>query len=196
MNLEDYKMTFMSASLILVLIASSPTVALLLPPGGERFTELWVLGSGHMAEDYPFNVREGKQYKVYVGVSNHLGSSAYYAVYVKFRNQTQLPPNATSSQPSAQPSIRDFRVFVANDGTWETLVTFSISQLSFLNRTVLVKRIVVNGVGSPVNYRSRWDSTDKGFFFQLFFELWLYDLASSRFSFHNRFVGIWLNMTR
>jgi len=195
-NLEDYRMAFTSTILILILIAASPTVALLLPASGERFSEFWVLGPGHMVEDYPFNVREGRQYRVYVGVSNHLGSSAFYMVYVKFRNQTQLPPNATSAQPSEQPFIREFRVFAANDETWETLVTFSISQATFLNRTVLVNRIAVNGVGFPVDYRTRWNSQDKGFYFQLFFELWLYDLDLERFSFHNRFVGIWLNVTR
>jgi hypothetical protein len=41
-----------------------------------------------------------------------------------------------------------------------------------------------------------WDSESHGFLFQLFFELWLYDLASQGFQYHNRFVGVWLNMTR
>jgi len=196
MNFEDYKMAFLSATLISILIVSSPTIALLLPATGERFSELWVLGPNHMAEDYPFNVSEGKKYQIYVGVRNHLGDLAYYAVYVKFRNQTQGPPNATSVQPSEQPSICEFRAFVTNGENWETPVAFTLSQVTFLNRTVLIKRIVVNGVGFPVDYRSKWDSTEKGFYFQLFFELWLYDVALSRFSFHNRFVGIWLNITR
>jgi hypothetical protein len=42
---------------------------------------------------------------------------------------------------------------------------------------------------------SVWDVEFGGFYFQLFFELWRFDLASYGFRFHNRFVGLWLNMT-
>jgi hypothetical protein len=30
---------------------------------------------------------------------------------------------------------------------------------------------------------------------ELLFELWIYNPESAVFSFHNRFVGLWLNMT-
>jgi len=42
---------------------------------------------------------------------------------------------------------------------------------------------------------SGWDLENSGFYYQVFFELWLYDTSLQGFQYHNRFVGIWLNMT-
>ena len=49
------------ASLAGVLLAVSPALStsVSFPTGGERFSELWLLGPNHMADDYPFNVRFG-----------------------------------------------------------------------------------------------------------------------------------------
>ncbi|MCK4474460.1 DUF1616 domain-containing protein, partial [Candidatus Bathyarchaeota archaeon] len=78
MKLEDCKVLFSVVGLAGVLLLASPTFSLVWHlPGGEKFSELWVLGPGHMAEDYPFNVRANESYSVYVGVGNHMGSSAY-----------------------------------------------------------------------------------------------------------------------
>ena len=78
MKLEEYKLIIIAVGLIGVLIAASPLLAMIMHlPSGEKFSELYVLGPAHMAEDYPFSVAEGQSYSVYVGVGNHLGSSAY-----------------------------------------------------------------------------------------------------------------------
>lgn len=54
----------------------------------------------------------------------------------------------------------------------------------------------MNGEALPVWGVSSWDEERKGFYHELFFELWLFDEASGVFQYHNRFVGIWLNVTR
>lgn len=65
-----------------------PALGFVLPIGrGERFSALYVLGPDRMAEDYPFDVKAGESYRVFLGVEDHVGSSAYYAVYVKLRSQ-------------------------------------------------------------------------------------------------------------
>jgi hypothetical protein len=198
MDLEDYRTVFAAGSLVLVLIAAAPTLGLIVPfsSGGERFSEFWVLGSNHMAEDYPFNVRVDESYNVFVGVGNHMGVSSYYLVYVKFRNQTQTLPNATISEPSPLAPLYEFRAFVKDGGTWEARVTFIFSDVSFNGDSVSVNRVIINDEAFAVGAFSRWDSEHNGFYYQLFFELWLYNVASQSFRFHNRFVGIWLNMTR
>ena len=56
MNLDEYRTVFVAGSLVLMLIAATPTVSLIMvvsSGGGERFSELWLLGPNHMAEDYP-----------------------------------------------------------------------------------------------------------------------------------------------
>jgi uncharacterized membrane protein len=196
MKLEDCKVVFAAVGLIGVLILASPTLGLVLHlPGGERFSELWVLGPGHMAEDYPFNVRENESYLVYVGVGNHLGSSTYYVVYVKFRNETEPLPNMTTSVPSALAPLYEYRVFLEDNSSSEVPLTFSFSNVSFSGSQSTVESLTINGVQSIVDESVSWDAENSGYFYQLFIELWIYDSASDGFSFHNRFVSRWLNMT-
>jgi len=197
LRFQDYRTLFLGISLGFVLLAASPALSIVIsfPSGEERFSELWLLGPNHMAEDYPFNVQVGEQYNVYLGLGNHMGGSMYYAVYVKFRNQTQPLPNAIMSLPSSLPSLYEFRAFVPDGGAWEKLVTFSVLEASLYENLSFVNRLVINDRGVRVSSSAIWDSENKGFYYQLFFELWLYDVTSQSFRFHNRLVGIWLNMT-
>jgi len=197
MNLDEYRVVFVAGSLVLILIAAAPTLGLIVPfpSGSERFSEFWVLGPGHMAEGYPFNVVVNGSYSVFVGVGNHLGVSAYYLVCVKFRNQSEPLPNATVSEPSPLPSLYEYRAFVVDGGVWEAPLTFSVLKASRNDDSMFVDRLFINDVVFVVNSSARWDSEYKGFYFQLFLELWLYDTALQKFQYHNRFVGIWINMT-
>jgi len=194
-NLEEYRALFMVATLGLALIAAAPALSVVVPirSGSERFSELWLLGPTHMAEGYPFNVGVGEDYSVFVGVGNHMGCSEYYLVYVKFRNRTQsLPEN---SIPSPLNSTYEFQFLVADGETWESLLMFEILDASVHGDSMFVGNVSINGVAFPVNSFSMWDSEHSGFYYQLFFELWLYDMASQGFQYHDRFVGIWLNVT-
>ena len=96
MKLGDYKLIFIAAALIGSLLIASPAIAgAVRLPQGEQFSELYLLGPSQMAENYPHNIAVGQNYSVYVNVGNHLGSSAYYTIYVKLGNQTDQLPNAT-----------------------------------------------------------------------------------------------------
>jgi hypothetical protein len=132
---------------------------------------------------------------LYLGVGNHMGFSEYYLVYVKFRNQTQQPPSGINSQPSPLPPLYEFRFFLADGELWEVPINFAIQNISLQKDSVFVSNIFINGVTFPVGCPSTWDSKNRGFYYQLFFELWIYDPTSSGFRFHDRFVGIWLNIT-
>lgn len=197
MNLEDYRTLFIVATLGLALVASSPALSVVVPfqLGSERFSEFWLLGLGHMAEDYPFEVAAGEAYTVFVGVGNHMGCSEYYVVYAKFRNSTQPLPYIGGSMPNSLPPLYEFRFFVAEGETWESPVTFAFQDVSFQGDSVSVGVVTINGATFLVDSFSMWNSEDRGFYFQLFFELWRYDVTMQGFRFHDRFVGIWLNMT-
>jgi len=197
MNLEEYRTVFVTGSLVLMLIATAPTLSLIIafPRGSERFSELWLLGPNHMMEDYPFNVEVNQTHRVFVGVGNHLGDSAYYIVYVKFRNRTQPLPDMSSSEPSPLPPLYEFQFFVEDGETWESLLMFEILDAAVRGDSVFVGGVAIDGVAFSVDCFSVWDSEDSGFYYQLFFELWLYDVALQSFRYHDRFVGIWLNMT-
>ena len=116
MSLEDYRVLFIVSTLGLALVAASPALSVAVPfrGGYERFSELWLLDPGHMAEDYPFDVAVGEVYSVFVGVGNHMDCSEYYVVYMKFRNGTQPLPNINNSIASPLPPLCEFRFFVGD----------------------------------------------------------------------------------
>jgi hypothetical protein len=58
-----------------------------------------------------------------------------------------------------------------------------------------VNRLLVNDIVFPLGTQAKYDSENSGFYFQLLLELWLYNQTSQSFSFNNRFVRLWLNMT-
>jgi uncharacterized membrane protein len=186
----------MAVGLIGVFVCCVPTVMLFarLPPG-ETFSELYVLGPGHMAEGYPFNVTGGVNYLVYVGVGNHMGSAAYYLLQVKFRNQTEPLPNSTSAVPSDLVSLYTYRVLIEDNSSSEVPLSFLLSDVSFSDNESTVGNISINGVQSTINEHSSWDTNSTGYYYQIFVELWIYEAKSDAFVFHNRFVSLWLNMT-
>jgi len=196
-KVEEYRGLYVTGSLVLMLIVAVPTFSLFIriPDGSEEFSELWLLGPTLKAEGYPFNVQVNESYLVYVGVGNRLGRSAYYRVYVKLRNQTQPLPVASNSSASMLSPLYEFDVFVRDDEVWEKPLDFAVLEVSTANDSMLLSSLQVNGFVFQVDDVSLWDEERGGFFYQLFFELWYYNMTLSSFQYHNRFVGLWLNMT-
>ena len=195
-RLGDFKHVFIVVGLVGVLAFSLPSLSLLWRNSKvEAFSELYVLGPSHMAEDYPFEVKSGQDNFVFVGVTDHLGSAAYYEVQVKLRNGTEPLPNATESVPSSLPELYRFRAFVVDSATWEGTLTFQFLNVDFEGNVSRVGKIVINNIAFDVNKSVQWDATNKGYYCQIFMELWIYEGVSSGFQYHNRFVGLWLNLT-
>jgi len=193
----EYRGWFIVGSLILMLLAVIPVSALYihLPSSSESFSELWLLGPNHMAEGYPFNVTADEKCSVYVGVGNRLGYSAYYKIFVKFLNETQPFPVASNSTPSSLSELYEFDFFVPENQVWEEMLNFTFVNVGHSNDSVTVGSLLINDVAFTVNGTTLWNVERKGFYYQLFFELWLYNTTSQSFQYHNRFVGLWLNMT-
>lgn len=202
MGLQNYRVIFVTVTGILALLVASPALSrILVYPRTEFFTELWILDVNHGTEDYPFNISRNQNYSVFLGIGNRLGYCAYYVVQVKFRNQSQPAP--TSFGPietrvaSSLPSLFNITAFVADETVWETQLTFSfdyklnetLSQIEFYSLTL---NDVTLDIG---NYTATWDSTAKGYFGYLFFELWIYNKAIGDFQYHERFVSLKFNMT-
>jgi uncharacterized membrane protein len=194
-NLEDFKLTYVLSCVLLGLIILSPTLAMVVKlPGGEPFSELWILGPDQMAKDYPFNVKPNEIYKIFLGIGNHMGCSEYYLVYVKFRNQSEPIPDSVNGKPSHLMPIFELRFVLGDNQTLKEIV-FSFREVAFDGNLSRVSRVIINGYELSVDKVALWDEENRGFYFQLFFELWLYKSTTSDFQFHNRFVSLWLNMT-
>jgi uncharacterized membrane protein len=202
MNIEDYRVPFATVVLISALLVASPALSkLLIYPRTEFFTELWILGPNHTAEDYPYNVSRNQNYSIFLGVGNHLGYCAYYVVEVKFRNETESAPSSFGSiknrSPSSMPSLFNITAFVADETIWELPLTFSFSyelngtagQVRFYNMTL--NDVVLN----LKDYTTTLNSTENAFPGNLLFEAWLYNVSTSSFQYHARWVGLEFNMT-
>ena len=152
MRLEEYKLAFIAVGLTGVLILASPILGIGVRfPSGERFSELYVLGPERLTKNYPFNVVTGQDYTVYVGVGNHMGSSAYYLAYVKFRNLREPLPNSTLGIPSSLSPLFSYRVMLEDGESWEAALRFSFSNVSFSGGTATVGAIRLNDVDFGVN---------------------------------------------
>ena len=198
MSLDEHRLLFVVVLGILVLLAASPGLArLLVLPRTESFTELWLLGPNHKAEDYPFNITTGEEAQVFLGIGNQLGYAAYYNVAVKLSNQNQSRPDSFNRTPSTLSPLYEIRAFVADEDTWETPLTFSLGYDLDANQSqIQVHDVALNNAQLNVgNFTSGWDSEKDGFYCNLLFEAWIYNAEASSFQYHERFVGLWLNMT-
>jgi hypothetical protein len=194
--LNDYGNIFVAVGLVGVFLCCVPSVMFFGRfPGGERFSELYVLGPTHMAEGYPFNVSAGRNYLVYLGVGNHLGNVAYYQIVVKLRNGEEALPNSTAEVASPLPALYTCDVFLTDGQVWEGALSFSFPNVLFEGNVATVWWISINGALFVVDKSAVWDNENNGYFYELFMELWVFNTTSGSFSFHNRFVGFWLNAT-
>ena len=195
-TLRQYKALWIVVTAVLALLVASPALErILIYPQTDSFTEVWLLGPSHMAENYPYNIIANENYSVYLDIANHLGTCAYYIVDVKFRNETQSAPNSFNFTSSSLPSLYNLTAFVANGETWELPVTFEFSynvtalQVDFNSMTFNGLNINLTGESSD------WNSQAHAFYGNLFFELWIYNSTTSTFQYHDRFVSLLLNMT-
>jgi hypothetical protein len=196
MKLNDYKLIFVAVGLISVLLIATPALAdVLRLPGTEQFSQLYLLGPGQMAENYPFNIEADQNYSVYVGVANQMGSSLYYMVYVMFMNQSDQLPNAAAGMPSSLQPLYEYRFAVQDGESWESPLTFSVSDPSFSGNQSFIKTLTINNDVFDINKPSLWDSNTTTFSYKLLFELWIYNPQSGSVDYNNRYVDLQLNLT-
>lgn len=189
-------MIFVSVGLIGILLIAVPALSAVIHfPNGEPFSELYVLGPERTLANYPSTVVSGQNYTVYVGVGNHMSSSIYYTIYVKFRNQTEFLPNATTGVPSPLQPLYEYRFFVESGQTWESPLVFSISQASLSGNQSMIQRLTINNVTFNVNKTATIDTNSSLSCYQLFIELWIYNPLSNSIQFNNRFVAMPFNLT-
>jgi hypothetical protein len=110
---------------------------------------------------------------------------------VKLRNQTE----SASEQASSFPPLFEYRLFISDGEIREKEIFFSLQNASISGNILRVQGVSVNGYESTVNKTAVWDQNAKGFYLQLFFELWLYDKTVSGFRFQDSTTWIWLNVT-
>ena len=159
----------------------------------EHFSEFYALGSNHMADSYPYNVSEGENHLLYLGVSNHLGSSMFYNVTVKVGTVDESVSNATT--PSSLPAVYKYLVFLENGHSWEGGLNFSLSNILFSGNSCYVTGANVNGISARLAETSIWNSESNSFPLQMIFELWAYNQTTQGMRYTGLFLILRLNMT-
>ncbi|MCW4024187.1 MAG: DUF1616 domain-containing protein [Candidatus Bathyarchaeota archaeon] len=194
LKLSDYKLVFAATCLIAVLLVASPTVGLIVKlPQGEPFSELFLLDQLQIADNYPYNIDSDVSYTFYAGVTNHLGSSSYYVLYLKLANRDDPLPNSEQGTPSSLAPLYEFRFQVQDGQTWLKPVTFSISNFYSAGNQTTIGRLTINDVQYTVNKQSTFNATQSTYQYVLFFELWLFNPESGSAQFNNRFVSLQLS---
>jgi hypothetical protein len=200
-KLEEYRVLFLVFIAIVALLAASPALSrLLVYPRTEFFSALWLLGQNQTAENYPYNITSGQSYRVYLGIQNQLGYTAYYLVEVKFRNSTESAPYdfgpLSNRTPSSLSPLYNITAFVTDQDTWQVPLIFSFDYAALTSSTVHMRNLTLNNVDLNMSGPSiAWNSTTSTFSGFLFFELWIYNSTTSVFQYHERDVSLILNMT-
>jgi len=195
-NMPLYRKLLLLAMIIAMFCASTPLLQMfvVIPRMRESFSEMWLLDENHATENYPFNVSTVHTYCVFLGLGNHLGETAYYVVYVKFRNQTQLSANKT--HPSPVKPLFEYRYALRDEKTQEFPLRFQFFDITFNATKASVNRIVINNFDFSIGFNTTWDEEKSGFYGQIIFELWRYIPQQERLCYHNRFLALWLNFTK
>ena len=178
-----------------MIVASSAVSGLFSVPSGEQFSELYLLGSEHTAEQYPYNIVPNQDYTLYLNIGNHVGSLAYYRVYVKFLNASDDLPDSSLGKASPSQPVKEYRFLIMDEKTLETPITFAIANTHISNEQLIVGNVQLNGEDVQLNKVAAWNSTRSEYLYKLLFELWIYNNESTMFEFTNRFVYLPLNCT-
>jgi uncharacterized membrane protein len=195
-RMQQYRFLIIFAAAVMVLLAVSLVFQqVFVYPQTEFFTELSILGPEHKAENYPYNITSNEDYHVFLGITNHLGSSVHYQVEVKFRNELQSAPNSLTRTASTLPSLYNIDATVADNESWELPVTFRIDYSLADSNEVVFKSIKLNDATLPLTgLTTTYNSTTGIYYGNLVFELWVYNDTINAFQYHERFVDLKFNM--
>jgi hypothetical protein len=197
MGLSRYKTLILVVTAALALIIASPSIQqVLVYPQTDYFTEFWMFGPNHDTS-YPGNVTLNQNYRIYLDITNHLGSTTNYNIEIKFRNQTQSGPNSFDKTNSNLPALSSIAMVVANNQTAETPLDLSFQYHTVNGTTTLyMDNVTVNGFALDASKTTlAYDKTRDGYYGNLFFELYIYNGTTNAFQYHQRYLSLWLKMT-
>jgi uncharacterized membrane protein len=96
-------------------VATAAAVILFAPTPGERLTELYALGSGGLAEDYPASAVVGEPVALTLGIANREGESAEYRIEIRAAGE---PVGAVGP------------ISLDDGAVWEQSISFSLLKVS------------------------------------------------------------------
>jgi uncharacterized membrane protein len=194
---QKYRALILVIVAVLALIVATPLIEQYVSaPQTEPITELSVLGPYRNAT-YPYNLTSGESYKLYLTVTNRLGSSADYLLQMKFRNQNQSGPDSFNHTESSLSPIAKYTFTVDNGKSFEFPVNVTFNyEIDQLLPQMNLNNITVNDATYDMgNLAVPWDSGKNAYLGNLFFELYLYNSTLGDFQYNQRYVSLWVNLS-
>jgi uncharacterized membrane protein len=131
---EDYtpadKFLTVGIAIMMILSVGMLIYIIVVPREGESFTEFYVLGSGHMADDYPGNFPAGEIQNIYLGIGNHEHRVMNYSVFMSISDNSDNKTVGSFDNVTVSTLVRPWMEISVRDGeTMEIPCNFSITQI-------------------------------------------------------------------
>jgi hypothetical protein len=201
---RDYKPLLTICVLIGILILAVSIVGSVWPRYEESFFEVGLLGKDKKAENfYPTNsssIEVGSNTTWYIYIHNHMKSSQSISIRVKLLNLTMLTPDDRKHEPSPYPFFAEIPLSLDTEETLNIPFQWSVLEASYLNGSVVIRRLMVNNQSVEVNVSTSSLSEAR---FRIVFELWIYDENSGQYRFwwesnnelYSASIYIWFNLS-
>ncbi len=192
LSFANHKLILLFLTAVAVFMVALPFAQqTLINKRSEPYSEMWLLGQQHTADNYPSTIEPDQNYTVFLDVKNNMGKMVQYMIKVWFLNVTP------STQSSIGLPVYSTTAAIANGETWALPVTFSIvyahDEPTF---GVNITSIKINSLETKADFTSvAWNSTKEGHYGYLHFELWAYDTDAREFKNLNCSVDLRFNMT-
>jgi hypothetical protein len=183
MNLNDWKIIFFSATLLLAFFTYSPLLTDLLPPQKqETFFALAILGNQGKTDDYytgnepEISIDTPVKWNIYI--YNHMNKAQQIKVKIKILTPTDSQPNSTSCTPSTSPSIYEIRQIMSKNETIIIPFEWEIADIIQNGDYFDISEFRINDYTTNVSYFG-----NKKAILKMVFELWVYNDNAKTFEF-------------
>lgn len=174
MNLDDWRLIFISICLFLVLAVNYPLIMANLPIKGEKFFAIAVLGEEEMTENYypnnDPNIDVGEELHWNLYIHNNMGEVRYVAIRAKLLNSTMTAPNSTSCSYSPASVVYEVRRVLLDNEVWVYPFSWNIAEIERFEDITEITQLSVNQNIFEIRVVAK-----DGYNFRMVFELWVYD---------------------
>ncbi|MDG6223220.1 MAG: hypothetical protein QCH99_08170 [Candidatus Bathyarchaeota archaeon] len=195
MKFENFHILFKIGIMFLVLVSISPVFDLInvFSEKNENYSQFFLLDSNYKVGSYPFAVQANEDYSFFVKIVNKLEQSEYYKILVKLANQTSIVADGYGLLSEID-TLCESRVIVDNGNFSEIPFNFQILNTSIYDDFLTIKKVSINGKICNIICSSEWNTNKEGFYFQLFLELWRYDVLIGDFIYDDKTVSLWIKV--
>jgi hypothetical protein len=196
MSLNDWRIIFLFTGCLIILIIISPLALDFFPSNKEQYTSLAVMGKsvteGQYFTNNFSNITIGQEMNWNLEISNHMATTQYMLVKVKFLDSKMSPPNNTIGTPSEGTSVYEIEKILTKNETEVIPFKWSILNSSnLINNELRITKISFNGQPSDQSLNFNIQPSDltlingvKFVKLRIVFELWLYDTNVNAFKFN------------